>query len=144
MEEIEFDYTGRSPRATPRIDDGARIARYAESVPETFAGRWIESDSVGTRVVAFTDSPESHLAALRSLVYAPEEIRVVRFRYNWQHLLTLTDNIVSIVGSKEGLTHWGPRVKSNCVVVHVLPERIDEVRRILSDTNPNDVRVELG
>ena len=68
MEEIEFDYTGRSPRAAPiRIDDGARIARYAEGFPETFAGRWLERDSVGTRVVAFTDSPELHLAALRSL-----------------------------------------------------------------------------
>jgi hypothetical protein len=54
VEEMEFDYTGRSPRAAPiRIDDGARIARYAEGFPETFAGRWLERDSVGSRVVAF-------------------------------------------------------------------------------------------
>jgi hypothetical protein len=33
---------------------------------------------------------------------------------------------------------------SNCVVVHVLPERIDEVRRIFLETNPDDVRVEPG
>jgi hypothetical protein len=51
---------------------------------------------------------------------------------------------VDILGTKEGLTSWGPDVKNNCVIVQVLPERLDDVRRNLMTTNPDDVRVELG
>jgi hypothetical protein len=143
MEEIEFDYTGRSPRSAPeKVDDGTRIARYAQSWPDAFAGQWIEDET--SRVVAFTDSVEVHLEAIRRMVYAPEKVRAVNFRYSYRHLLELTDQIVGILGTSEGLTSWGPSVKDNLVVVHVLPGRIDEVRRILNESNPNDVRVELG
>ncbi len=72
-----------------------------------------------------------------------EKVRAVQFRYTYRHLLELTHQIVEILGTSLGLT-WGPSVKSNCVVVHVLPERIDEVRRMLIETNPEDVRVEQG
>jgi hypothetical protein len=80
MEEVEYDYTGRGPGTVPwTIDDGGRIARYAKTVPDTFAGQWIENgDSL---VVAFTESVDEHLGALRDSVYAPDKIRVVQFRY---------------------------------------------------------------
>ena len=125
-----------------RVDDGTRIARYCQAWPDVFAGQWIENES--SRVVAFTESVEEHLEAIRRLVYAPEKVRAVQFRYSYRHLLDLTHQIVEIVGTSDGLTSWGPSVMSNCVVVDVLPERIDEVRRILLETNPDDVRVEPG
>jgi hypothetical protein len=56
----------------------------------------------------------------------------------------LTHRIAALFGTKDGLTSWGPDVINNCVVVHVLPEGLDEVRRVLRETNPEDVRVELG
>ena len=143
MEEVELDYTGRSPRSAPvRVDDGARIARYCESWPDVFAGQWIENET--SRVVAFTESVEEHLAAIRRLVYAPENVRAVQFRYSYRHLLDVADQLVEILGTADGLTWWGPSVKSNCVVVHVLPGRTAEVRRVLMETNPDDVRVEPG
>jgi hypothetical protein len=143
VEEVEYDYTGVGPRGAPRtIDDGARIARYAKTVPDTFAGQWIEDgDSL---VVAFTESVDEQLAALRELVYAPDKIRVVQLRYTYRHLLGLQHRIVDILGTKDGLTSWGVDVINNCVVVRVLPERLHEVRRVLGETNPEDVRVELG
>jgi hypothetical protein len=143
MEEIELDYTGVTPRGAPaRVDDGTRIARYGQSVPDVFAGQWIEKET--SRVVAFTESVEEHLEAIRHLVYAPEKVRAVRFRYSHTHLLDLTHQIVEILGTADGLTSWGPDVRNNCVTVRVLPERFDEVRRILMETNPDDVRVEPG
>jgi hypothetical protein len=143
VEEVEYDYTGRGPRGAPwRIDDGARIARYAKTVPDSFAGQWIEDGD--SRVVAFTESVDEHLAALRELVYAPDKIRVVQFRYTFRHLLDLTHRIVDILGTPDGLTSWGPDVINNCVVVHALPEHLDEVRRMLAETNPEDVHVEPG
>ena len=142
-EEVEFDYTGLSPGGAPwRVDDGTRIAPYCQAWPDVFAGQWIENES--SRVVAFTESVEEHLEAIRRLVYASEKVRAVQFRYSYLHLLDLTHQIVEIVGTSDGLTSWGPSVMSNCVVVDVLPERIDEVRRILLETNPDDVRVEPG
>jgi hypothetical protein len=143
MEEIELDYTGVPPRGAPaRVNDGTRIARYGQSVPDVFAGQWIEDET--SRVVAFTESVEEHLEAIRRMVYAPQRVRAVRFRYSYRHLLDLTHRIVEILGTSDGLTSWGPDVKNNLVVVSVLPERIDEVRRMLMETNPDDVRVEPG
>jgi hypothetical protein len=143
MEEVEFDHTGVSPGGAPwMVNDGTRIAQYCEAWPDVFAGQWIENES--SRVVAFTEFVEEHLEAIRRLVYAPEKVRAVQFRYSHRHLLTLTHQIVEIVGTSDGLTSWGPSVMSNCVVVQVLPERIDEVRRILLESNPDDVRVQPG
>jgi hypothetical protein len=34
--------------------------------------------------------------------------------------------------------------KDNRVIVHVLPQHLDEVRAILRTTNPDDVRVDPG
>jgi hypothetical protein len=51
------------------IHDGTRIARYGESFPDTFAGRWKEPDD--SWVVVFTDEVDHHSAAIRKLVYAP-------------------------------------------------------------------------
>ena len=145
MEEFELDYSEVLPGGRPRkFGDADRISRYVEALPNTFAGRWIESEPLPLRFVAFTDSPENHLAALRSLVHAPDQIRVIQFRYNYRHLLELTDEIVGILGTSDGLTWWGPDVKSNRIVVGVLPERMDEVRRILMESNPDDVDVVPG
>jgi hypothetical protein len=124
------------------IHDGTRIARYGESFPDTFAGRWKEPDD--SWVVVFTDEVDHHSAAIRKLVYAPDNVRVVQFRFSYRHLLTGRDRIVDILGTKEGLTSRGPDVKNNCVIVQVLPERLDDVRRNFMTTNPDDVRVELG
>jgi hypothetical protein len=145
MGEFELDYTEVPLGGRPRkIGDADRISRYVEAVPNTFAGPWIESEPLPLRFVAFTDTPENHLAALRSLVHSPDQIRVIQFRYSYRHLLELTDQIVEILGTSDGLTWWGPEVKSNRVVVGVLPERIDEVRRILMESNPDDAGVEPG
>lgn len=143
VEEFELDYPGVESGGAPwKIDDGARIARYGEATPETFAGQWIENGT--ERVVAFTESIDEHLAALRELVYAPDRIRAVQFRYSYRHLLDLTHRIASILGTNEGLTGWGPDVIHNRVNVRVLPERIDEVHRSFMETNPDDVLVEPG
>src|ERR1700722_104060 len=100
MEEIELDYTGVPPRGAPaRVDDGTRIARYGQSVPDVFAGQWIEDQT--SRVVAFTESVEEHLEAIRGLVYAPERVRAVQFRYSYRHLLDLTHRIVEILGTSD-------------------------------------------
>jgi len=124
--------------------DSERISHYVEAFPETFAGRWLEIGSLRSEVVAFTDSPHEHMEALRSLAHEPNQIRVIQVRYSWQHLTNLSDRIVSILGSAEGLTTWGPDVKANRVAVAALPERIDEIRRILTESNPDDVLVEPG
>jgi hypothetical protein len=143
MEEVELDYTGVPPGGAPgKIDDGTRIALYGQSKPDVFAGQWIEDES--SRVVAFTESVEVHLKAIRQLVYAPEKVRAVQFRYSYRHLVELSHQIVEILGNSDGLTSWGPDVRTNCVVVRVLAERIDEVRRILIETHPDDVHVEAG
>jgi hypothetical protein len=143
VDEVELDYTGVPPGGAPaKVTDGTRIARYGESNPDVFAGQWIEDET--SRVVAFTESVEEHLEAIRRLVYAPEKVRAVQFRYSYRHLLEVANQIVGILGTSDGLSSWGPNVWSNCVIVHVLPERIDEVRRTLMETNPDDVRVAPG
>jgi hypothetical protein len=107
VEEFELDSTGRSQRAAPMgIHDGTRIARYGESFPDTFAGRWKEPDD--SWVVGFTDEVDHHSAAIRKLVYAPDNVRVVQFRFSYRHLLTVRDRIVDILGTKEGLMSWDP------------------------------------
>jgi hypothetical protein len=118
------------------------ISSYVEQNPEAFAGVWIELD--GSFVVAFTADADRHLGAIRALLDAPDRVTVVEFRYTYQHLLDLTHRIVSILGTADGLSNWGPDVRANKVYVEVLPERIDEVRRILSGTNPDDVYVAPG
>ncbi len=75
---------------------------------------------------------------------SPDNVTVVQFRFSYRHLLALRDGIVEIMGTEEGLTSWGPDVKDNCVLVQVLPEGLDEVRRTFLITNPDDVRVEPG
>lgn len=40
------------------------VLSYAEDHPTTFGGMWIDHDSGGTIVLAFTDDPEQHRAAL--------------------------------------------------------------------------------
>jgi hypothetical protein len=65
-------------------------------------------------------------------------------RYSYRHLLTLNRNISSILGSSDGLSSWEIDVRGNRVVVHVLPVRIEEARRIFMEANPDDVVVEPG
>ncbi len=111
-------------------------------IPRHFPECGFEPD--GSFVVAFTADTDRHLEAMRALVDAPDRVTVVQFRYTYQHLLDLTHRIVSILGTADGLSNWGPDVKADKVYVEVLPERIGEVRRILGDTNPDDVYVEPG
>jgi hypothetical protein len=142
VEEIEYDYTGVGQRGAPaRINDGARIARYGAEHQEEFAGQWIDAD--GSQVVAFTTDVERHAAALAALVFSPERITYVTFRFSYQHLLDLRDHIPSIV-DQQALAVWGPDVKANKVRVCVLPDYVDRVRQELMMTNPDDVYVEAG
>jgi hypothetical protein len=143
MEEVELDYTGVAPGCAPvKIDDGARIARYGQSRSDIFAGQWIENET--SRVVAFTESVEEHLEAIQRLVYAPEKIWAVQFRYTYRHLLDLNHQIVEILGTSDGLTDWGPDVIHNRVVVHVLPRRLERVREALAQRYPDEIGVEEG
>ena len=122
--------------------DTERVTQYVDQHPESFAGRWV-IESV-ERTVAFTDHIEHHEAALRDLLYAPNQLRVVQMKYTWQHLMSLTEQMPAILGSTDGVTGWGPDVKDNIVVVRVRPERIDTVRDQLQRSHPDDVRVEPG
>ena len=122
--------------------DKVSISGYVEQNPETFAGVWIEQD--GSFVVAFTEDIDRHLSEIRALLDAPERVTVIQLRYSYRHLLDLTRRIVSILGTPDGLSNWGPDTQANKVRVEVLPERIAEVRRILGVTNPDDVYVEPG
>jgi hypothetical protein len=150
MEESSFEspasgpQPGPAPRYAPRYSerDKNQIAHYTQQNDDTFAGVWIEPD--GSFVVAFTRDVQEHLAAMRSLLDAPDRVTAVRFRYTYRHLVDLTHNIVAILGTSEGLSNWGTDVRANKVCVEALPERIAEVRRILGETNPDDVYVELG
>ena len=141
MEEVELDYTGVPPGCAPwKIDDGARIARYGQSRPDVFAGQWIENET--SRVVAFTESAEEHLEEIRRLVYAPQKVRAVQFRYTYRHLLDLTHQMIEILGTPDGLSRWVPDVKRNRVVVHVLSRRFEEVRGSLAQTHPDEIVVQ--
>lgn len=136
---------GEASHYEPRYleQDEARIDRYVNENPENCAGVWIEPD--GSFVVAFTGDIEIHLRELRelrelrALLNAPDRVAVVRFRHTAQHLLDLTHSIVAILGTAEGLSHWRPDTKANKVCVEVLPEGIDEVRRVVLETNPEYV-----
>lgn len=136
--------------------DKGRISDYADSHPEALAGWWIESEGlprnggrlappVSAYVIAFTTDIERHTEAVRSLLFAPEKLRVIQMRYSYRHLLDTAKQIPSILGSDmDGITEWGPDTKKNVVRVGVLPERLDAVRDLLMNTNPDDVRVVPG
>lgn len=142
MDEIELDFAGRRRRAASvQLDDGARIERYGTEHPDTFAGHWVQPD--GAHVVAFTADIDEHRMALASLLYHPELITLVRFRYTYRYLLELTDRIPALVGL-DVLAVWGPDTKANKVRVVVLPDHLDRVRESLRQTNPDDVYVEAG
>jgi hypothetical protein len=122
--------------------DIERVARYVDQHPDSFAGRWVVEGVEQT--VAFTERTEEHEAALRDLLDTPDQLRIVRFKYTWQHLIDLTEEMPSILDSTDRVTGWGPDTKENVVVVGVRPERIDEVRALLRQSRRDDVRVELG
>jgi hypothetical protein len=81
---------------------------------------------------------------IRGLLNDPGQVRVVQVRYSYRELMDLRDRVLSILGTTDGLAAWGPDVKGNCVLVRALPEHLEEVRRTLMATNPDDVRVEVG
>lgn len=126
------------------MDERNRIIGYTWTQPDTFAGMWHEGGTDFSLVVAFTDAPEQHVAEMGSLVADSELFSVVRRRFTYQHLRDVQSQIVDILGTSEGLTNWGVDPKRSVVVVHVLPEHIERVRRTLTDTNPDDVVVEPG
>lgn len=123
-------------------EDTERVTQYVHQHPGSFAGRWVVEGE--EHVVAFTEDLEEHEAALRILLHAPYQLRVLRMRYTWNHLMELTKQMPSILGNTHGVTGWGPDVKENLIVVRVRPERIDAVRSLLRQSNPDDVRVEPG
>jgi hypothetical protein len=90
------------------------------------------------------DDVETHLDEIRDLLNDPDQVRVVQVRHSYRDLMALRDRVPSILGTTDGLVTWGPDVKGNCVLVRAVPENIDEVRRTLMATNPDDVRVEVG
>jgi hypothetical protein len=142
VEDSESDpFALRSHGAQVRLD-AARIQDYVESVPETYAGHWLDSED--SWVIAFTDDVERHRVEIVKVMNSADNVTVVQFQFSYRHLLMLRDRIVEILGTKEGLTSWGPDVRHNCVLVQVRPEQLDEVRRTFSITNPDDVRVEPG
>jgi hypothetical protein len=135
--------------------DQQRISDYADSHPDTLAGWWIEHDGPspmdGGRtpyppsafVIAFTSDIEDHAEALRSLLFAPERLRVIQMKYSYRHLLDVAKKIPSILG-QNGFTGYGPDTKRNVVTVRVLPEHLAAARELLSTTHPDDVRVVPG
>jgi hypothetical protein len=135
--------------------DQQQISDYADSHPEALAGWWIEHDGPspmdGGRtpclpsafVIAFTSDIEDHAEALRSLLFAPERLRVIQMKYSYRHLLDVAKQMPSILGRK-GFTGCGPDTKRNVVTVRVLPEQLDAVRNLFSTTHPDDVRVAPG
>ena len=94
--------------------------------------------------MAFTDDVDTHLGAIRELFHDPDQVRAVQVRHSYRDLMALRDRVVSILGTTDGLVTWGLDVKGNCVLVRAVPEHLDEVRRTLMATNPDDVRVEVG
>lgn len=136
--------------------DRSRIDEYAHSHAETWAGSWREREGrprnggrvaapISGFVIAFTSDIENHAEAIRSLLIAPEKLRVLQMRYSYRHLMEVRDSIPSKLGSaRAGLSTWGPDVKGNFVRVRALADYFEEIQRILTATNPDDVRVELG
>ena len=143
VKDVEPNGASRLSDAARRwFDDRDRIDRYCESKPETYAGRWTEGGT--SLVLAFTDDVETHLDEIRDLLNEPDQVRVVQVRYSYRDLMALRDRVLSILGTTDGLVTWGPDVKGNCVLVRAVPDHLDEVRRTLMATNPDDVRVEVG
>ena len=60
----------------------------------------------------------------------------------------MSGHVLSSVRAVPLLPRWqtatAADAKRNCVIVQVLPERLEDVRRTFKTTNPDDVRVELG
>ena len=123
-------------------EDTERVTQYVNQQLGSFAERWVVQGD--EHVVAFTEDLEEHEAALRILLHAPDQLKVVQMRYTWNRLTELTKQMPSILGDTHGVTGWGPAVKENLVVVRVRPERFDAVRSLLQRSNPDDVRVEPG
>ncbi len=156
MDEYELVTSGRYGPKPRWIGDKERISDYADNHPETLAGWWIEHEGqsrnggrqappVSPFVIAFTRDIEGHSEALCALLFAPEKVKVIQMRYTYRHLLDIAKQIPAILGvDMDGVTGWGPDTKKNVVKVGVLPERLDAVRDILMNTNPDDVRVVPG
>lgn len=138
-------------------EDKRRTSDYADAHHETLAGWWIEHDRPspvdGGRtphppsafVIGFTSNIEGHAESLSSLLVAPEKLKVIQMRYSYRHLMEVGESIPPSLGSaKDGLVTWGLDTKGNFVRVRVLPNIFKEIRRILIETNPDDVRVEIG
>ena len=69
---------------------------------------------------------------------------MIQMQYSYRHLMGVRDSIPSTLGSSRRPATWGPDTKGNFVRVTALPEYVEEIRRILMVTNPDDVRVEVG
>jgi hypothetical protein len=138
------DGMDKRPTTSLGISNRAKLESTPTSkrTPKTSLGVWIESD--GSFVVAFTADVDMHLRELCALLDAPDRVIVLQIRYTYQRLLDLTHSVVAILGSVEGLSNWGPDTKANKVYIEVLPERIDEVRRVFKETHPDDVYVAPG
>jgi hypothetical protein len=143
VKDVEPNGTRRLSDAARRwFDDRDRIDRYCESKPEAYAGRWTEGGK--SLVLAFTDDVEKHLDEIRDLLNDPDPVRVVQVRRSYRDLMALRDGVLSTLGTTSGLVTWGPDVKGTCVLVRADPEHLDQVRRTLKTTNPDDIRVEVG
>jgi len=54
------------------------------------------------------------LATMRSLVYFPGRLSVIRFRYTCRHFSDLTSRLKGTFATEDGATGWGPDEKRNC------------------------------
>lgn len=54
------------------------IQTYASEHPDTFAGLWLDRETAGTMVLAFTDEPSGHRAALAARRPQPDDVQPVQ------------------------------------------------------------------
>lgn len=78
---ISTDVVGDEPTAgnLDPIFHGVLLT-YAAEHPDTFGGMWIDREANGTVVLAFTDDPAPHLAALATRAPSPDDVAAVEPR----------------------------------------------------------------
>ena len=152
------------------IDKGV-LATYAMEHPDTFAGRWTDRDSGGVLMIAFTDDPEPHRAAILARAPSPDDyvgvrprppitddrplgerddivIDVVRVRFSEAEVKAIRDKIRSSLSYEDwtefGLNGTGYDIKRQRVTLYLVnpPEgALAEIAQQIPD--PSAVCVEI-
>jgi hypothetical protein len=95
--------------------DDTAVERYAETVPETFAGLYL-AQNPARLVIGFTDDLERHAAAIRSRVKDPDRIEFFEATYSERYLAELIDR-VSEDGFERSIERDGLQMDSGYVDV---------------------------